>query len=75
MKRKFICDNCGKVLMFNPISSNTNDLIQSNKCWSIDLGLAEYGSKLDGCHVIIDLCDDCLYEIMTNFKYNSCLQF
>ncbi len=70
-ERKFTCDKCGKEYLFNPNQTDENNLVKSNKCWTIDLGEGGYGSKLDGCHVVIDLCDACLYTLVDSLIYKK----
>jgi len=60
-----ICYNCGKVKWDN------NEVYHS-----FELGRIGYGSKLDGCECNFILCDECMYNIISNFKlkdyiYNS----
>ncbi len=69
-KTKFICDKCSKVITYgNDDEFSRNFDFKSNECWSINLGRAGYGSKLDGCYVDFDVCDDCLHDFVSSFNH------
>lgn len=68
-KVHFQCDKCGKEFGYDPQSVTYHDYILQQKCWTIDLGKAGYGSSLDGCDIKFDLCDDCLYEFVSTFRH------
>jgi hypothetical protein len=67
----FQCDKCGKEEEYEATSSRRDDVVTKEGCWSIDLGRAGYGSRLDCCDVKFDLCDDCLCEFIETFKYKN----
>lgn len=59
-EKSFMCDRCGEVAEWN--IGDELAFAMENGCWSVNLGVAEYGSRLDGCRVDFDLCDSCLVE-------------
>lgn len=69
--KKFVCDKCGKVTEYLKGTPRNADecFLQCNieGCHTINLGRPGYGSKLDGCDVEFNLCDDCLVELIESF--------
>lgn len=63
----FKCDKCGKTIKYSKNKNEYYSKQMKNRCWSIDLGRAGYGSRLDGSDIDFDLCDDCLIEIINSF--------
>lgn len=74
----FQCDKCGSEIRYSNERAdgegnnfNGSDLVKKNRCWSIRMGRAGYGSKLDGSEVNFDICDDCLVDFVRTFKYKE----
>lgn len=67
----FQCDKCGKEVEYEVLSNNYEDEIARECCWTIDLGVAGYGSVLDGCNVEFDLCDECLSSFIATFIHKD----
>lgn len=61
---KVQCDKCGKVIKFNPETEN----LLRREYWEINLGMAEFGSQLDGDIIQFEICDNCLSNILNQFK-------
>lgn len=66
----FQCDRCGEIIEYEADLKGTEYFLK-NKCWSITLPRGGYPSKFDGQKINFDVCDNCLYEIIDNFKYKS----
>lgn len=66
IEKKFTCDKCGKTLDYD--FSKYEYLLYLNQFHHINLGRAGYGSKLDGCDLVFNLCDDCLYDFIMTFR-------
>jgi len=65
----FLCQKCGKTTAWNIYEDCF--LLKSNQCHTIDMGTLGYGSKLDGLHIVFDLCDNCLYSFIESFRYKN----
>lgn len=69
-----ICSKCGKKESWKTSEDIGGSLSES---WhSFYLGRMGYGSKLDGCDVNFEICDDCFVDWVDTFKlkkdiYNS----
>lgn len=64
---KHICDKCNKTTMYS-LDDKHHEWYLSNECWTLTPNhyRAGYGSKMDGSEFVINICDDCLYEFITN---------
>jgi len=60
------CHKCGRVDKWNMFDHNA--YIKENQWNSFDLEKKGYGSKLDGCSIHFDLCDECLISILETFR-------
>jgi len=61
----YICDKCGKTESYKP-----DEHIPS--IWHfINIGTPNYGSLLENRNVKFELCDSCLYDYITSFKYKD----
>lgn len=68
----FRCDKCSKEIRHSFVPHENEDffeMVKANQCWSIRLGQAGYGSKLDGSELNFELCDDCLYDLIKSFNH------
>ena len=59
------CSKCGKKESYDSKSNET--FIIENQWHNFDLGKLGYGSKLDGCHIDFEICDDCLVDLIDSF--------
>lgn len=68
----FTCDKCLKDIKYTTKDEYDPDFVYAaNQCWSIHLGRAGYGSKLDGSEINFDICDDCLIEFIQSFSWEG----
>ncbi len=65
----FQCQKCGKVVTWD--MEDEWRFARANQCHTVDLGVMGYGSKLDGLHLVFDVCDDCIISILNTFKYRD----
>lgn len=65
----FICHKCGKEIKWN--SNDINAFETKNQCHHINLGRMGYGSILDGSLIDIQVCDSCLEEWISTFKFKG----
>jgi len=73
-KQNFICDKCGKELEYTTENEYDKGFdFAYNECWSFrpNHHRAGYGSRFDGSEIILDLCDNCLYEFVDTFKFKN----
>lgn len=69
-KTLFRCDKCSKEIEYREGKEyHLGFDFKSNECWSVNLGSAGYGSRLDGCEVVFDICDDCLTGFIDTFNH------
>jgi hypothetical protein len=64
-KIKCTCDRCGKVIELTP------EQIEDGAFWSVNLGRPGYSSKMDGSDINWDVCDECMFEIINEFKHKD----
>ena len=67
---KFVCDKCGKVIEYSKDMYN-DSYFNGEGCHCINLGRMGYGSRLDGCDVEFNLCDDCLVKLIQSFTWDG----
>lgn len=65
----FVCSKCGEVITWE--NSDSHAKLIKNQCHTINLGRMGYGSALDGCEVVFQLCDQCLIEFIESFKHKE----
>jgi hypothetical protein len=65
--KKVTCNKCGKVYIYT--DNNVNNIINSNLFQNIKLNFG-FGSMYDGSYVEIDLCENCIIELINSCKHN-----
>lgn len=68
----FECDKCGTIIEWD--SNNELDEFIENECWNVDLGVAGYGSLMDGGRIDFNMCDECLKDLVMSFTLNGLLK-
>lgn len=68
-KNTFGCSKCGKIISWG--DKDPDAIVKMNQCHIIDAGIAGFGSKLDGCHIDFNLCDDCLFSFINTFRHKD----
>lgn len=61
----FICQKCGKPTIWH--GSDLNAECVQDRCHTLDGGRGGYGSQLDGCTIVLKVCDDCLKSWVDTF--------
>lgn len=78
MKVMFTCQCCGKVIEYDPMSTNEENIISHNQCWYIVFHISKhnqfldiYGSALDGVDketLPKKVCSSCVDKWLKGFK-------
>lgn len=64
-EEKIVCNRCGKKIK---TTNQILDYAKKNEFQHLEFNFG-YGSKFDNEYWSVDLCEECLIEIFSNFKY------
>ena len=68
--KSFTCECCGETRHWNPRDFSEN-IFNESISHHINIGDMGYGSKLDGEHIKVNVCDKCLCGCLETFKIKT----